>query len=99
MYEKRVNAQTSAGSIVWAIERDEAGNAMEVCGYVLLARVAGAVIASPNAYGRNTLEEIMQYYIEEYAEYETYDLPVFPERDCYTSQAAAHAAFVAETEG
>lgn len=96
MYEKRVNAQTLPGSTVWVIERDEAGNAVEVCGYVLLARVAGAVIVSPKVYGRDTLEDLMQYYAEEYAEYEQADLAVFPERDCYTSQHAAHTAFVVE---
>lgn len=98
MYEKRVNAQTPAGSTVWVIERDEAGNAVEVCGYVLLARVAGAVIVSPKVYGRDTLEDLMRYYADEYAEYEECDLAVFPESDCYEEKAAASAAFAAETE-
>lgn len=96
MYEKRVNAQTPAGSTVWVIERDEDGNALEVAGYVLLARVAGAVIVSPKVYGRNTLEDLMQYYADEYAEFGQADLAVFPERDCYTSQHSAHTMFVAE---
>lgn len=98
MHEKRINAQTPAGSIVWVVERDEDGNALEVAGSVLLARVAGAVITSPKVYGRDTLEDLMQYYIEEYAEFEACDLLVFPERDCYTEKAAAQAAYVAETE-
>ena len=98
MDEKRVNAQTPAGSTVWIIERDEYGNALEVCGWVLLARVAGAVIASPKVYGRDTLEDLMQYYAEEYAEYESCDLCVFPERDCYTTKTAAQVALAAESE-
>lgn len=96
MDEKRVNAQTPPGSTVWVIERDECGNAVEVSGYVMLARVAGAVIVSPKVYGRYTLEDLMQYYADEYAEYDQADLAVFPERDCYTSQHSAHTAFVVE---
>lgn len=96
---KNYRKNLTPGSTVWVIERDEAGNALEVGGYVLLASVAGAVIASPKVYGRDTLEDLMQYYAEEYAEYEGCDLSVFPELDCYTEKATAHAVFTAETEG
>ena len=98
MYEKRVNAQTPAGSTVWAIERDESGNALNVCGFLLLACVAGAVIATPKIYGRDTVEEIMEYHAEQYAEWEECDLAVFPERVCYEEKAAASAAMAAEME-
>lgn len=96
---KEKQAEITPGETVWVIERDEDGNAVEVGGYVLLARVAGAVIVSPKVYGRDTLESLMQYYAEEYAEYEQADLAVFPECDCYKSKAAASAAYgFVETE-
>lgn len=87
------------GTQVYVIERDEDGNACEISGYVYLAKAADAVILSSRIYGLETLEETLQYHIEQTAEdYDTH-LDVFPAADCYATHPKAEMALILETEG
>lgn len=90
-------AEITPGATVWVIARDEDGNALEVEGYVFLARVEGAVILTPKVNDYD-LAGIMAYYVEQYAEFEEASLAVFPAADCYAKKTDAVAAFVTETE-
>lgn len=85
------------GREVWVVERDESGNACEVSGFVLLAKVSGAVILTPYICDMTELEELLEYHIEETRENYDTDLSVYPLYDCYTSKEAAKAALEAET--
>jgi hypothetical protein len=86
------------GEIIWIVERDETGYASGVSGSVFLAELAGAVIVTPKIYGRDSLEEIMAYHIEETAEDYDTDLSVFPAQDCYRCKHEAMEARYNETE-
>lgn len=90
-------AETTPGTTVWVIARDEEKTAVEVVGYVFLACVAGAVIASPriNDY---ELSDMLEYHMEQTAEWEETSMAVFPEEDCYATKPAAMAAYAKETE-
>lgn len=87
------------GERVYVVERDEAGNACEVSGYMYLAKAADAVILSPYINDLETLEETLEYHIEQTAEeYDTH-LAVFPAADCYATHPQAEMALITETEG
>lgn len=86
------------GEIIWIVERNEAGTAFDVAGCIFLAEVADAVIVTPKIYGRDSLEEIMAYHIEETAENYDTDLSVFPAQDCYRCKHEAMEARYNETE-
>lgn len=90
-------AEIAPGTTIWVIARDEENAAVEVAGYVLLARVQGAVIVSPRINDYD-LEGMLEYHMEQTAEYEETDLVVFPEADCYATKPNAMAAFARETE-
>ena len=92
------NEKFTPGETVWVIERDEDGTAVEVVGYVFLALVAGAVIATSKI-ENYSLCGIMDYHIGQTAIDEETSLCVFPENDCYTIKADARAAYAEEVEG
>lgn len=95
---KETPTKIAPGKTAWVIVRDEDGNAVEVAGYIFVARVAGAVIMTPrvNTYD---LAGIMQYHIEQTAEFEETELVVFPASDCYATKTDAKVAIEVETEG
>lgn len=80
------------GTTVWLVERDENGDAVEVSGFLFLAQVAGAVIVTPRVYGRETLDSVMEYHIEETMINEETQLHVYPAADCYLRKADADNA-------
>lgn len=87
------------GQRVYVVERDEDGNACEVSGYMFLAKSADAVILSSFINDLETLEETLEYHIEQTAEdYDTH-LAVFPAADCYATHQQAEMALILETEG
>lgn len=84
------------GNEVWVVEREN-GHACEVSGFLFLAEVADAVIATPRIYGANGLKKTMAYHIRQTViDFET-SLVVFPAGDCYTSREDAVAALETET--
>lgn len=86
------------GEPVYVVERDEDGNACETSGYMFLAKSADAVILSPYINDLDTLEETLEYHIEQTAEdYDTH-LAVFPAADCYENLDLATKALNAEKE-
>lgn len=91
-------AEITPGATVWVIARDEENNALEVEGYVFLARVEGTVILTPKVNDYD-LAGIMAYHTEQTAEFEETSLVVFPVADCYAKKTDAVAAFITETEG
>ena len=80
------------GSDVYIVERDECGAVFEVSGYMFLAQVGHAVIVSAFINDYETVEETLEYHIEETATNYTTDLAVFPADDCYDDREDALAA-------
>lgn len=93
-----MNKNFIPGEEVWVVERDEAGNATDVSGFVFLAEVESAVIVSPYINDLEDLEELLEYHIEETAANYDTDLSVFPSCDCFAIRGDAEAAYKAETE-
>jgi hypothetical protein len=98
-YTPKQEPQTeiTPGATVWVIARDEDNAALEVEGYVFLARVEDAVILTPKINDYD-LAGIMAYHVEQTAEFEETSLVVFPAADCYAKKTDAVAAFTIETE-
>lgn len=87
------------GQRVYVVERDEDGTACEVSGYMFLAKAADAVILSSFINDLETVEDTLQYHIEQTAEdYDTH-LAVFPASDLYATYTQACLALTKETEG
>ena len=98
-YKPKTQVEFYPGETVFVVERDEDGIPCETSGYLFLARSADAVILSCFIYGLDTLEETLEYHIEQTAEdYDTH-LAVFPAEDCYKSRKLAEQALKAEREG
>lgn len=93
---KEEGPKFTPGAEVWVVERTGGGTACDVSGYVFLAEVAHAVIATPYIDDLEDLEELLNYHIEETADNYDTDLVVLPAADCYTDKDAAHAALRAE---
>ena len=81
------------GQKVWVVERDEDGEAYEVCGYVFLAEIADYAVLSPYVNDRSDLEYLLDYHRRETCSDFDAELPVVYLDDCYPSQMAAHCAF------
>lgn len=80
------------GQEIYVVERDEDGAACDVSGYMFLAEVAGAAILTSYINDLETLEETLDYHIEETADNYDTDLVVFPVDDCYADRDAAEQA-------
>ena len=80
------------GQPVWVVERNEDGCSINVAGYMFLASTANVVILTPFVMGLETLDEILDYHIQETAENYDTDLVVFPQNDCYHTREGAEAA-------
>lgn len=97
-YKTEQPQEFTPGQSVYVVERDECGNACETTGYMFLAKSADAVILSSYINDMETLEETLQYHIEQTAEdYDTH-LAVFPASDCYQTLAQANAALAEEAQ-
>lgn len=80
------------GSDVYIVERDECGAVCDVSGYMFLAQVGHAVIVSAFISNCETIDETLEYHIDEtVANYDT-NLAVFPADDCYDDREDALAA-------
>lgn len=80
------------GEDVYVVERDDCGEPAEVSGYMFLAAVGQAVILTPYINDLETLDETLDYLIDETRDSYDVDLAVFPLEDCYKTRDEAHAA-------
>ena len=80
------------GDCVWAIERDEYGEALDVAGSMFLAEVLGFVIASAYINGMTEAEKTLSYHMQETVEGYDTTLMVFPSEDVYQTKAEAETA-------
>lgn len=84
------------GDTVWVIERDECEEPIEISGYMFFAFVGRAAIVSSFINDSETLDETVEYHIEETLNNYDTDLSVFPKNDCYLTRDAAKAALKKE---
>ena len=91
------DSRFTPGMPVWVIERDEAGNADGISGYVFIAHVEGVVILSSYIEDYD-LDGILAYHVQCTAEEYDTDLCVFPDEDCFINKDACKASFNAELE-
>lgn len=80
------------GDTIWIIERDECEEPIEISGYMFFAFVGRAAIVSSFINDSETLEETVEYHIEETLNNFDTDLSVFPKNDCYLTREEAEAA-------
>ncbi len=80
------------GDCVWAIERDEYGEALDVAGSMFLAEVLGFIIASAYINGMTEAEKTLSYHMQETVEGYDTTLMVFPSEDVYQTKAEAETA-------
>lgn len=97
--EGRLVVQPCApGTEVWVVDRDEDGCAVDVSGYMFLAKAGDAVILTPYINDLDNAHDILAYHMNETTEnYET-NLMVFPAYDCYTTREKAEEAMEQEAE-
>lgn len=91
------NKKFIPGDCVWVIARDEIGEPVDADGYMYLAQVADAVIATPYINSLVQVEDVIEHLIMETAEDNFLPLAVFPGRDCYPTYEEAQAALEQET--
>lgn len=94
-----VTRSFATGANVWVVERDEDGCAVDVSGYMFLAKVIDAVIMTAYINNLKSVRETLSYHIQETAEKYNTDLAVFPADDCYTTQEEAEKALEAMNNG
>jgi hypothetical protein len=80
------------GDNIWIVERDEYKEPIDISGYMFLAFSGRAVIVSAFINDFETLDETVEYHIEETSRYYETDLAVFPKNDCYLTRKEAEAA-------
>ena len=83
------NKNFIAGEGIWALERD--GD--EVCdtvGVVYLATVGDFVITCPQFYGLDTLQDVMEQFVEETQDNSSLDMSVYPLCDCFETLEEAN---------
>lgn len=86
------------GADVYVVERDDRGVAVDFSGYMFLAVAGHAVICTPFINDLETLEETLDYHIQETAEDYDTALVVVPVEDCYSTQYGAKEALKEEME-
>ena len=80
------------GAEVWVVERDEYGCAVDVSGYMFLAKAGDAVILTAYINDLKNVQDTLGYHMQETAENYDTDLAVFPAGDCYTTREEAEKA-------
>lgn len=84
------------GAEVWVVERDEDGCAVDVSGYMFLAKAGDAVILTAYINDLDNAQDILAYHMQETAKNYDTDLVVFHADDCYTTCEEAEAALKQE---
>ena len=84
-----MNRYTS-GDEIWVIERDYS-EPYGIVGVTYLATVGEFVITCPQFYGLDTLEEVMEQYVEETQGNSCLDMSVYPLADCFVTREEAEA--------
>lgn len=80
------------GDEVWIVERSEHDEPCDYSCYMFLASVSGAVICTAFINNYGTIEETIEYHVEETQENFDTNLAVFPMRDCYLTREEAKKA-------
>lgn len=80
------------GDTIWIIERDEYEEPIEISWYMFFAFVGRAAIVSSFINDSETLDETVEYHIDETMNNFDTDLSVFPKNDCYLTREEAEAA-------
>ncbi len=80
------------GATVWAVERDEEGEAIDVNGYVFLAQVLDMALVSPSIQGSSDPNDILAYLAAETVKNYAGEVSVYPLSDVYATADEAYTA-------
>lgn len=86
------------GDDTWVVERDDAGFAVEVTGFMFLAEAVGYAIVSSFINDYESIEDTMDYLYRDSVESCGCDLYVFPIEDCYYTREEAQEIYDAECD-
>lgn len=84
------------GNIVWALERDRTGAAVDFSGYMFLAQTRGSVIVTPFVNDMEDVRDTLDYLEKDTRLNDYVDLAVFPASDCFLTREEAEAALTKE---
>ncbi len=84
------------GAVVWALERDRTGAAVDFSGHMFLSQSRGSVIVSSFVYGLEGVRDTLDYLEKDTRLNDYVDLAVFPASDCYLTREEAEAALKKE---
>lgn len=85
-----MNKNFTPGELVYAVERDELGDATDVCGCMFIATAGNVAICSAFVNGINTLEETLQEHIEDTRRDYYSGFMAYPLSDCYNTLEEAN---------
>lgn len=84
------------GAVVWALERDRTGAAVDFSGYMFLAQTRGSVVATPFVNDMEDVRGTLDYLEKDTRLNDYVDLVVYPASDCYFTREGAEAALKKE---
>ena len=91
-------AQLEPGDAVWVVERDEAGSAYDVSGFMFLAKVCNYAIVTSYINDATTALQNLAELSRETANNEGCSLYVFPAEDVFETQDKAYEVLQTELE-
>lgn len=77
------------GTIIWALERDRTGTAVDFSGYMFLAQTRGSVIVTPFVNDMEDVRDTLDYLEKDTRRNHYADLAVFPASDCFLTREEA----------
>ena len=86
----------SPGQVVWAVERNEDGEAVDFYGYVFVTSLRGVALVSPKINGSSEIDVILMDQVESRISSSGGSIEAYPIDDCYLTREEAEKALKGE---
>lgn len=86
----------SPGQVVWAVERNEDGEAVDFYGYVFVTSLRGIALVSPKINGSSEIDVILMDQVESRISSSGGSIEAYPIDDCYLTREEAEKALKGE---